>query len=100
VRYITLKWATSREACQEAVLAFQDEFASRASVQQVLAWLKRIDRPGWLGWVLGQDDLEITKELIKLGADIHAYDDSALRWAADSGHLEVVKFLEEASQTS
>ena len=39
-------------------------------------------------------DLDQVRALIKEGADIHAWDDVALRWAASNGHLEVVKLLE------
>ena len=39
-------------------------------------------------------DLSTIKELVEQGADIHADDDLALRWAAENGHLEVVKYLE------
>ncbi len=40
--------------------------------------------------------LGMTKEVAKsleLGADIHSYDDVALRQAAESGHIETVKLL-------
>jgi ankyrin repeat protein len=40
-------------------------------------------------------DFKTVKSLVQSGADIHAYDDCALRWAAESGHLEIVKFLVE-----
>ena len=33
--------------------------------------------------------------LVEQGADIHACDDLALRWAAMNGHLELVKYLVE-----
>jgi hypothetical protein len=39
--------------------------------------------------------LEIVKYLVEQGADIHAMDDDALRWASYYGHLEVVKYLVE-----
>jgi hypothetical protein len=41
------------------------------------------------------DDLKMVKELIKLGADIHANNDIALRYSVDRGYLNVVKFLVE-----
>ena len=40
-------------------------------------------------------DFEVVKYLVEHGADIHAYDDEALRWSAASGHLKVVKYLVE-----
>ena len=38
-------------------------------------------------------NLDLVKELISKGADIHVGYDLALRWASENGHLEVVKFL-------
>ena len=37
--------------------------------------------------------LPIIKKLIEQGANIHAEDDYAIRWAAWNGHLETVKYL-------
>jgi len=37
--------------------------------------------------------LDVVKYLVEKGADVHADDDGALRWAAESGHLDVVKYL-------
>ena len=38
-------------------------------------------------------DLTLVKSLIANGANVHAYDDSALIWASNNGHLDVVKYL-------
>ena len=40
-----------------------------------------------------EGEIEIVKEAIKRGADIHANNDEALRWASENGQLEVVKYL-------
>jgi len=37
--------------------------------------------------------LQVIKELVKEGANIHAGNDKALVWSAQKGYLEVVKFL-------
>jgi ankyrin repeat protein len=37
--------------------------------------------------------LETAKKMVESGADIHAENDYALRWAASYGHLDVVMFL-------
>jgi ankyrin repeat protein len=39
--------------------------------------------------------LDVVMTLIEQGANIHAYDDEALREAAENGHLDVVKYLVE-----
>jgi len=39
--------------------------------------------------------LDVVKYLVEQGADIHAYDDEALRGSACNGHLDVVKYLVE-----
>lgn len=37
--------------------------------------------------------LVVARILLENGADIHALDDHALRWAATNGHLDVVRIL-------
>ena len=39
--------------------------------------------------------VEVVKALLKCGADVHAKDDYALRYAASDGHVETVKVLLE-----
>jgi len=48
-----------------------------------------------LRWAAGNCHLEVVKYLVEQGADIHARDDSALQLAAANGELEVVKYLVE-----
>ena len=48
-----------------------------------------------LRWASENGHLEIVKFLMENGADIHAENDCALRWASENGHLEIVKFLIE-----
>jgi ankyrin repeat protein len=38
---------------------------------------------------------EIVKLLLENGADVHAENDSALRWASERGHTEIVKLLQD-----
>ena len=39
--------------------------------------------------------IEGVKVALKKGADFHAKDDYALRWAANKGHTEIVKLLKK-----
>jgi len=48
----------------------------------------------YLCWAAERGHLEVVKYLIENGANIHAADDYALRWAAYNGHLEIVKYLQ------
>ena len=40
-----------------------------------------------------EGNLKEVERLLQKGADVHAYDDYALRWASNNGHLEVVRLL-------
>jgi len=46
-----------------------------------------------LCWASENGHLNVVKYLVKQGANIHAGDDYALRWASENGHLNVVKYL-------
>lgn len=39
-------------------------------------------------------ELDFVKYLVNQGADVHAYDNEALRWAKKYDHIDIVKFLE------
>jgi len=38
-------------------------------------------------------NLEVIKELVNEGVNVHVNDDYPLRWASNNGHLEIVKYL-------
>ncbi len=42
-----------------------------------------------------EGSLQGVKRIIKSGANIHAQNDHAIRWASVNGYLEVVKYLVE-----
>ena len=48
-----------------------------------------------LRWAVRNGHYEVVKLLLEYGADVHANNDYALRWAAEHGHYEVVKLLLE-----
>jgi len=52
-----------------------------------------------LRWASGHGHKEIVELLIKSGADIHAGNDYALRWAAENGHKEIVELLKGIKNT-
>jgi hypothetical protein len=49
-----------------------------------------------LKYVGKRDEPKTIKYLVEVGANVHADNDDALRWAAESGHTETVKYLVEA----
>jgi ankyrin repeat protein len=46
-----------------------------------------------LRWASQNGHIEVVKYLVSQGADIHTFDDLALQWASENGHIEVVKYL-------
>ena len=50
-----------------------------------------------LRWAVRLGHLDVVKYLVEHGADIHVGNDHALRRAAECGHLDVVNFLKEAA---
>ncbi len=46
-----------------------------------------------LRWASNNGHLEVVKYLVGLDANIHTNDDLALIWASEEGHIEVVKYL-------
>ena len=44
-------------------------------------------------WASGNGHIEVVRELIRAGANVHARDDYALRYASKYGHIEVVREL-------
>jgi ankyrin repeat protein len=46
-----------------------------------------------LRWASAKGRLEIVKYLVEAGTDIHANNDEALRSASENGRLEIVKYL-------
>ena len=58
--------------------------------KQHLNWLAIIFA---IGWASEYGRLDIVKYLVEQGADIHADDDYALRYAVTYDHLEIVDYL-------
>jgi len=99
-KYLTYQELKEMEACIESLMSFRSIFGKRASIEQVVY---RLQNPGkrdkyseeyeeWLGWLMAQT-LELTIALLKVGTDVHAKNDFALRWTARDGDLEMVKIL-------
>ena len=49
-----------------------------------------------LRWASKNGHTEAAKVLLEAGADVHMWNDEALRWAARNGHTEVVRLLLDA----
>lgn len=42
-------------------------------------------------------NITLIKQLVENGANVNAFDDAALQWAAQNGHLDIVTYLVEHS---
>lgn len=89
---ITLRQLEEMDACEPAGDLFKKVFGEKASLNAVVEELHKRNLIEYEAWLLAQD-YELTNELIKVGANIHADNDFALRWAARNGRLRVVKLL-------
>ena len=93
---ITLGLLKKLGACDEAVLEFKKQFpTARVSVEKLLSWLRKINQPTWEAWMMAHR-VKLSEAFLKAGADVHAQDDYALRWAAELGHTRVVGLLLKA----
>ncbi len=76
------------------------EMAKEGSVQGVFMMSSKganihAEDDNALRWASQLGQLEVVRYLIENKADVHANDDWALRWTSRNGHLEVVKYLVE-----
>lgn len=91
---LALKELEEMNACSPAVRSFKKVFGEEAELKQIVAKLHESGHRQWEAWLLSQN-LELTKALLRNGANIHAWDDWALCLAVWDGHLEIVKCLVE-----
>ncbi len=100
MKILTLERLERMHACHDAIKSFKEIFGTKAKIENVVKQLhnpKLYERchllyKRWEGWLLSQD-VELTRALFDAGADVHANNDCALRWAAERGHTEAVKLL-------
>ena len=76
------------------------EASKTGSVEVVKALLKcgadvHADNDYALRWASDNDHYETVKILLENGADVHAENDESFRWATFNDHLETVKVLED-----
>jgi len=63
------------------------------SEEEIKSYLKNLSPKEKLETGAKEGLLWLVKDALSKGADVHAWDDCALRWASWNGHLEVVKVL-------
>ena len=101
--YLTYQELKEMNACEEALLSFKAIFGKKATIKRVVYRLQNPgkkdkyaeDYEGWLGWLMSETP-KLTIALLKAGADVHANEDEALRYAAENGYTEIVKILLKA----
>ena len=94
MEFITLEWLKGKNAYDEAVEIFENEFGKKATIKQVIDYLHKINKPHFEVWLMTQE-AEITIAMINNGANIHVLDDYLLRWAVTCNYFDLVKFLVE-----
>ena len=93
---ITKKEILSFNPCNEA-REYVEKKLGKDKEKVSIEFLHRIikHKPNWVAWLMSYK-AEWTKDLIELGADVHADNDYALRSASGNGRTEVVKLLLDA----
>jgi len=61
----------------------------------IYEWIIQPEKNIKVSYMCQREDIEIVKYLVEKGANIHAYNEDAIIWAARNGHLEIVKYLVE-----
>ncbi|MDP1719110.1 MAG: ankyrin repeat domain-containing protein [bacterium] len=89
---LTLAELKKMYACEPARDVFVKTFGFQASIGDIVQRLHAIDATDWEAWLLARN-VELTKSLLKHGADVHAANEWALYLAAAGGRLDVVKLL-------
>ena len=87
---LTVQMLVGFEACLPARRAFEIRFGTKASIANVLAWLRKIGEKEWEGWILAQTP-ELTAAFLLHGADVH--DGHALIEASRQGRIDVARLL-------
>ncbi|OGZ11581.1 MAG: hypothetical protein A3D67_00245 [Candidatus Lloydbacteria bacterium RIFCSPHIGHO2_02_FULL_51_22] len=90
---VTYEYLQKLRACEDALLAFKTHFGDAVPPRvlvEVLAKMSPEKRRGWHVWLLRQNP-ELADTLLAHGADVHAFDDVALREASRLGETELME---------
>ena len=89
---ITIEMLEKMGACKNGLDQFADSYPDGTTIKNLV---EKINNKHWLGWLVSRR-VKITRACLAAGADVHAYNDFALRNAAKGGRYEIVKLLVEA----
>jgi len=91
---ITIMWLQEYGSEMEDIIEFAKRFGKKASINDVVSWLEAMGKEELESWLLSRD-VNVTREMLEHGANIHANKDHALLLGVLEGNLEMTKLLLE-----
>lgn len=93
-KYITLKELEKMNANEDELGLFLDRFGKKALLSELVKFLHDTDNDKWESWLLAENP-NLTKSLMRAGANINVTKDRPLRLVATYGDIGMVKILLE-----
>lgn len=91
-KYLTFKELEEMNASNEELKEFEKYFGKKASLFRLVKRIQKIKDRNWESWLLAQNP-NLTRSLLKYGANVHVRVDKPLRLAASYSDIAVIKVL-------